>query len=195
MAMHIPSQFYYSASQSSVCHSRTPTGNLAIKELIAGQPCWVLPTLPRIDKQKKLILADWTASNWSHKKINDVKTRLGELIEQGFDIYIWQAGQVIPMRTDLLARSELYTMSMASVDEVTQAAMAQHKLTYDEIQVIDDYWLNHLVNDTEALAPRVLRISEISVLKPEAMDKLVVMLNKATPELSAIINDIYSVFA
>ena len=192
--MNIPSQFYYSAAQSSVNYSRTPTGTLVIKELIAGNPCWVAPTLQRDVKRKKLILADWTASTWTPEKIEQVKKTLGEYIDQGFSVYL--EGDATPLdkeQLDCLDNVALRKMiSRISPQDVTQAAVIHNGMTQDEVQVIDDYWLRHMINDNKELGPRVLWLSELPDLSQEEMDKLVVILKTSTPAVSTIYHDEFS---
>ena len=66
--MKYPSELHYFESQSKEVFSRTPNGMLHIDKLIEGKPCWLSPALPRIEKPKSLVLADWTAAYWSPKK-------------------------------------------------------------------------------------------------------------------------------
>jgi len=197
--MFIPSQFYYSETQSSVTYSRTPTGSLNIKELLAGRPCWVAPALSREKKQKKLILADWTASNWSVEKRNNTLKALGDLIDQGFSIYIWNNDSVLPLDKQQLEMMGNYmsvsgqtlreSITLNSAQEIAQAAVVQQKLTQDQVQVIDDYWLKHLLSGKDELEPRVLRMSEMPDMSPETVDKLADVLKCSTPKLSTIIHD------
>jgi hypothetical protein len=185
------SKFYYSETQSSIQYTRTPTGALALNELIAGKACWMPATLPRVHKKKTLILADWTARNWTPEKREAVIQALGELMDQGFSVGIWRDGHVSSMtqlsiRTDLEALRDLRPVSAHTVCEV---AVKENELTLDQIQVIDDYWLNYILSETEVLSPRVFRTSELSHLGPQAVDDLVQILKTAKPALTKIIDD------
>jgi hypothetical protein len=186
------SQFYYSETQSSVNYSTRPSGKLDFHKLMAGEKeFWISPTLLREKKQKKLVLADWTASAWSEEKLARVKKEMGTLIEQGFSIYIWRNGEVVPLDKYHLSTLEerLSEMTMAFTEDVAHAAVTQNKLTYDQVQVIDDYWLNYILSDHDELQPRVLRTSELPVLTQKMADNLISILNSSTPTLEKIVHD------
>ena len=160
-------QFYYSETQSSVKYISTQTGSLALNRLINAEPkFWIAPTLPSILKKKSLVLADWTACGWSDEKIEMVKRNLGILMDQGFSIYIWQDGAVISVdkvNVSTLDNQDIrQAMSLAYTQDITKAAVTQNKLTHNEVQVLDDYWLNYVLSDEMEPGERVLRTSDIS---------------------------------
>lgn len=158
-------QFYYDETQSTVLHTRTPTGNLDVKELIEGRPCWISPVQPRLEKKKTLILADWTATHWSDKKITEVQQALRALIEQGFTLYFWDKDRLKPLTgaqldslTDKVFRKKI---TLAHVKDITRAAVEQNKLAADQVQVLDYYWVNELLSEKEGLGARVIKSSEL----------------------------------
>jgi Fe-S cluster assembly iron-binding protein IscA len=186
------SRFYYSETQSTTQHTKRPSGMLDVNKLMSGeQACWISPTLLREQKQKKLILADWTASAWSQEKLAHVKNAMKTLVDEGFSIYIWQNGEVIPLDKYHLSTLEerFESMTMAFTEDIANAAVTQHKLTYDQVQVIDDYWLNYILNDHDVLEPRVLRTSELPELTPRMAKNLVCILSASTPRLEKIVDD------
>jgi hypothetical protein len=130
--------FYYTPEQSSVKYSQNPTGLLDINKLIEGnQKCWISPILPRVAKKKSLVLADWTADSWSPEKIKQVQQSLYDLMREGFSIYLWQDGNVIPMQINqlsLLNRIDIRSsMTLAHNQDIIQASLAQNKLTYTRV--------------------------------------------------------------
>jgi uncharacterized protein YjbI with pentapeptide repeats len=187
------SQFYYSQTQSGANYSTMPSGKLDVNKLIAGKKAfWVSPILLREQKQKKLVLADWTASAWSDDKRERVKRAMIDLMDQRFSIYIWRDGTVIPLsKSDLSTwdHNTLKTMTMAFNEDIAHAAVTQNKLALDEIQVIDDYWLHYILSDYDILAPRVLRTSELPELTPQMAENLVNISKLSTPKLEKIIHD------
>ena len=193
-------KFYFTETQSSINYSRTPTGALEIRELIAGNACWIPATLPRVEKQKTLVLADWTAKNWAPEKIEQVIQSLSKLMDQGFSICIWHHGHVSPMNKKDLTKLNRFdvrkNMTLVSSNTVSDVAVKENKLTVDQVQVIDDYWLNYILSDKEEPEPRVLRTSEISALKAliqEEMKDLAKILRSVKPELTKIIHDVFPV--
>jgi len=181
--------FYYSEAQSSIHYSRTPTGALEIKELIAGNACWIPATLPRIKKQKTLVLADWTAQTWSPHKIGRVIKSLGDLIDQGFSMCMWRDGHVSSItKQDLSKLRSLEVrkeMTLAASDTVRDVAVKENKLTVDQVHVIDNDGLNYILSDREEPEPRVLRTSEIPNLTSQEMNTLVNILKTVRPALHA----------
>ena len=125
--MRYTHQFYYKQTQSTIHYTRTPTGSLAINALVEGKPCWVAPTSPSVEEPKSLILADWTASDWSLEKTLSVQYKLTELMNEGWAIYLWQNGSVNLMNKQSL--SSLHdsnirqAMTLASSQEIIKAAV------------------------------------------------------------------------
>ncbi|NBR07848.1 MAG: hypothetical protein EBT92_19085, partial [Planctomycetes bacterium] len=178
--MRYPDEFYFSEAQGQEIYTRTPTGNLSVEKLIESKPCWRAPALARIEKPKSLILADWTAAYWSSEKIDGVKKILAELLAQGFSIYIWQNSQVTAMNPELLPTLlGKFDKRITPGQEIIKAAVMQNKLTSDQIQLIDDYWIDHLLSGP---GPRILRTSELKNLSPDALALLIQISNAARPK-------------
>ncbi|MDF1827455.1 MAG: hypothetical protein P1U39_04170 [Legionellaceae bacterium] len=194
--MNVPDGFYYRETQSSIEYRRTPTGALEIKELIAGNACWIPATLPRIQKPKSLVLADWTAKTWSHDKIERVIKSLAYLMNQGFSLYLWRDGHVFSMtRQDLSKLSSphvRYEMRLAAADVVRDVAVKEQKLSFDQVHVMDDYWLDCILSNNDVPGPRVLRVSDATKLSDEALDDVIEVLTKATPPLTLMLHDEFS---
>lgn len=91
-----PNAFYYTPAQGRLQFTQTPTGILDVNQLIIGKAPWVAPNPCEI-KKKKIILADWTAGNWSANKIIAVQTALMKLIAEGFSLYVEQSGLINPL--------------------------------------------------------------------------------------------------
>jgi hypothetical protein len=196
MATKIPSNFKYKLRSGQKEYRRDPPGAIDVSAMIANKPYWVSPTPKCIDKQKTLVLADWTASTWPEEKMEQVRTALGELIDQEFTIYRWSNGLLTPLdKTHLSSNSfheDCKAMTLASEEEITKTAVTQNKLTRDEVQVVDDYWLNHLLSGKEEPEPRIVRTSQLPDLTREQTTTLVKVLNSSRPKLEKIIHDTFS---
>lgn len=206
-----PKEFYYSELQSSVSYGDTPTGSLDVGRLIRGQPCWVVTSMPREPKPKKLILADWSASSWSVENIFKIGTELARLMREGFLIYIWQDGRVIPLTAEglpfLVSESLRHGITPAYPEDIIETAVRQQKLARDQIYILDDYGLSHLLHP-EGGAPlqqRSLVLSALEYINSSKMTEdarliqeqkriglLVEIMSKATPPLRFIIHDEFS---
>jgi len=180
-----------------VKYSQVPQGTPDIQRIIASNPkFWIAPTLPIILKQKSLVLADWTASCWLPEKIEMVKKKLGKLIDERFLIYMWQDGRVVPMDKHHLStldnRDIRKAMTLAYTLDITKVAVAQNKLTHDEVQVLDDYWLNFVLSADDEPGERIIRTSELSGLSDQEVKSLIKILNTSTPKPTKIIHDEFS---
>ena len=128
-----------------------------------------------------------------------VKKKLGKLIDEGFLIYMWQDGRVVPMDKHHLStldnRDIRKAMTLAYTLDITKVAVAQNKLTHDEVQVLDDYWLNFVLSAEDEPGERIIRTSELSGLSDQEVKSLIKILNTSTPKPTKIIHDEFSVSA
>ena len=82
-----------------------PPGSLHVGQLAKRRPHWKVPCALS-EQPKSLILADWTASAWSEKKIKAVITKMEQLLADGFTLYLWQGDQAIPLTAKSLKSLE-----------------------------------------------------------------------------------------
>jgi AAA domain (dynein-related subfamily) len=91
-------------------------------------------------------------------------------------------------------------LSITPAEDIRLAVShSKQGIPFEQIQILDDYWLNHLMSDAETPGPRVLRISEVpeldmktpklAELAAENLDALVKLIKSATPKLEKIILD------
>ena len=200
LEMNIPDCFIYRLVSAQKEYRRDPPGNPDVLAMIEGKPCWVSPMPKRLDKKKTLVFADWTASAWSLEKSNQVRCSLIELMKQGFVIYRWDEGKVTLLDSSHLLSKNFSVvckkMTLASAQNITQAAVNQNKtLSIDEVQLLDYYWINHLISGEKEPGPRVLRTSELMHLMAnvsnEKLDDLIELLLSSSPKLEKIIHDTF----
>lgn len=151
--MHKPymdALMYYETTSASA-YTVKPQGALNVLRLTQGkQDCWPKLTPAGVFKKKDLILADWWAESWDHLMLARVKGLLTDLLEEGFNIYLWQGSDLIrfdnPMSlgvtktlkyrigqgTDTLRKK----ISPEHKDVIFKRAMEQHKLPHDRLFVI-----------------------------------------------------------
>jgi hypothetical protein len=187
--MIFPIEFYVNEAQSRVEYTRTFTGNLDVNRVISGEPCWVMPLLPLVQKPKKLVLADWTAAYWSRDKITAVRGALNTLLERGFSLYIWQSGQVEPLTKDnfdaYLELEYRRKITPAHAEDVLLATIEQHPISRAQLHVVDDYWLQNLLNQ-DFTAPRSI-VSDIFLDTIENNVAKMRVLKQAMPPLSLVV--------
>lgn len=190
--MTIPALFYKHKTTSTVNHTYTPTGVLDVNHIIHNKKPWVLPTMNTLEP-KKLVLADWTALNWSTEKKALVQASLTQLIDQGFSLFVSQDELIKPLsKNDLSSLQEasvLKSIHPAFPEVLINRTIVQHQLTRDEIFILDDYWLNHLLSEDSAPASRSVHLSDVAKLRDKRPEELVTILKHAAEPLTHIIFD------
>lgn len=157
--MKYPDCFYYEETQSAQKFQSRATGYPEVSRMIKGEHnCWRSPYLFKERFPKKLILADWNATNWLPGNIFSIKKALEKLIDHGFDLYLWQSGLLHRVKTQDLWYLEVSEIRSAITppddwNDVSQAATEQHRLASDKIHILDNEWVNYLLSDDESSKP------------------------------------------
>ena len=87
--MPYPEKFYYNQKQSEPLYGSSEPGTLDVNRMLHGLPPFKKPILASQRQPKTLVLADWTAANWSTEKIEKVIQAVTTGIEDGFSIYVY----------------------------------------------------------------------------------------------------------
>ena len=199
-------ELYFLDKHEASQYSQKPPGHLKVDRLIRDQASWKKSGLSSARKQKSLILADWTAAQWSTEKIEDVKKLLSKLLDDGFPIFLWHDDQVEELTKNSLNSFNKTLCSKIKPNYpnvITDAAVKnkQHRLTKNQIHILDDYWINLLLSDIGELPIRLsdieeLPIRELSIEKlrkyPHGRKLVLSILQQATPPLSSIVHEEYS---
>jgi hypothetical protein len=156
---------------------------------------WRGPT--QILKKKTLILADWRAPSWSLKKIATVREAASQWIQDGFTVYLWQNGHLEPLKKEslyLLTDDDVRkAMTPAFENDIKQIASIEHRLSHDQIEVIDDHHLDSLLDPKQPIdRPRQLRLSEANCLDEKLQIGLLDIVRKLNLPLLNFVNDCYS---
>lgn len=187
MARH--SFLFYSDKNEASQYSHTPPGHLKVVRMLQGKTPWKKYSLSSEQKQKTLILADWTASQWTKRKKSEAFALLNDLLAEGFSIYLWQEG-----RLDSLSLEKLFVLEALVVREqitpefyqvIFDAAFEQHRLSQHQIQILDDYWLNVLLNPEGAVTSRSLSMGAL-LKREDEMDKILSIVEQSMPPLEVI---------
>lgn len=159
--MLYPQYFYYSEKNSAAEYSRVPQHMLNVGRMIQHKPAWKKISSSVTPKPKSLILADWSAENWDLARIRKVQSKLAELIQNGFTVYLWQNGQLVLCDWVRMLEREFVRQRMTPAyhEELVAAAARQFKLTFDKTHVIDDYQLVLLFGQSPD-APRCIDLAD-----------------------------------
>ena len=188
---------YYQDTQNKAVYTYIPEGQPDIDKLIRGQaPFKRLSQLSQTNcnKQKSLIIADWSAVSWDTSMKAAVKKLVEQLIGDGFPVYIWQDGRVIPLTPEMFVEGKESIYSLMTPDSheyIRQVAAEDHRLTSDQILVLDDYWLENLLVNMETLSIRGLSINKLWDAQNKNRNYLQVLsaLRNVSPPLAEIIHD------
>lgn len=192
--MPLPQPFYYTQAQNKPHFVSTDTGNPSINRLIQGKSdYWISASQSKIKKQKKMILADWTARSWPYNKTKHIQTKISALMKEGFEFYLWQKGYVTLLTQSSLScliDHEIRSQMMPKhIDDVVLNAITQHSFTQDEVLVIDDYWMEQILHGKEEPQPRHISLHTFSKLNPEEKTSILNLIQHAKPALSLLILD------
>jgi len=148
--MPYPEHFYYNHEQSGMGYSNVPRGAPNILRMIQGKECWPTGVLHE-RKKKSLLFADWTVAHWTHEKKKEVAKHLNRLLQDGFDLFIWQDG-VLHKVFELLLQNFVNCasiqaeMRLVSTEELLDIAYRQHQLNSSAIHILDDFAIQQLIN-------------------------------------------------
>ncbi|MFA5960658.1 MAG: hypothetical protein WC785_09070, partial [Tatlockia sp.] len=140
---HRPSNFYYAAKKNGSQYSNDAIGALSVERLVQGKPCFKTSAPTIVWKKKTIVLADWTASQWSDEKIRNAGFWLNQIKSMGHPVYIWQQGELVPFNGTLSPQLR-EKITPATHKEISLVAR-EKKITQDQLMIMDDYALHSLI--------------------------------------------------
>jgi len=149
--MIFPKRLYYLDKQEAEIYSHRPGGRLNINRLIKNLAPWKKDYLQPALKNKKLIIADWTLLFSDTEKEAEKKALFRKLQENGFELYLWQAGEVKKMPSHpflYFSQEEKKKITDEPVEAIKKVAMAEHHLAYDQVHVLTPQETNSLIEET-----------------------------------------------
>ncbi|STX50350.1 AAA domain (dynein-related subfamily) [Legionella busanensis] len=188
------SQFYYLDKREGFSYSRRPQGRLNVNRLVRNKGAWKKSNFSYHMKQKVLVIADWTLVGLSDRETDILLIRLGQLIKDGFPLYLWQDGKVIQLTLETLSnlrnKNVREKITPTWPDKVSQAAIEQHRLTKSQVHILDDYWINNVLNGS-INENRKLSLRSFFAMK-QKWPTLLPFIQKAEPPFKEFIIDILS---
>ena len=194
--MNIPACFEYNKKSSQKHYSSEPQGVFDVAAFVANKPRYWVSYLPSsVTAKKSLVLSDWTMKGWSYKKEIQVIVVLRQLIDQGFTVYLATPDEIMRLEYASLTEVDWREDGLGnpmSDQSVINATMQQHNLAVDEVQLIDNYWLNYLLSGQDVPGPQVLKVSELPELGPAEMQRISEEFNGNPPKFKQIVQDSFS---
>ncbi len=153
--MATPRAFYYYEIQGDA-YSDQATGEFVVDRFLKKPGCLAPTQKKAVSRKKKtLLLTDWTAQKLDVAKCGVIIETLSKLLQQGFQILVWQGNEFNPLTSEdinLLYLNEIRnSIIYATEDELIAKAISQLKTTKDKIQLLDNQWLT-LLRDEKLLA-------------------------------------------
>ena len=197
MTINIPLEFYHLSTQDHIRYINTMTGGAYnVFRAMLFLPAWALPFSRQL-KPRKLILSDYAAMDWSVDKIKALQEALAQLMDLGFEIYIEEYKKTKPLlKEDLpeLSRDRLRRrMNPCFPQELIDTAVKQHRLSADELFVLDHDWIKVLLDELPINSPKELSLSEFYHLNSENREKLIKVLQEGSPKVETIHQDEFPV--
>ncbi|WP_419418832.1 AAA family ATPase [Legionella sp. D16C41] len=193
--MSYPGVFNFLDKREAITYSHQPTGNLVVSRLLKNQPAWQKISLAQGLKQKSLLLTDWTLGHLKGEKLLAVQQVLMKLLKDGFNLYLWQDGEVKKLTQENLScldnQAIRNRVTPVFPEQAIEAAVKAHRLVHDQIHILDDYWVNLLLNPNQT--DRQLSTSDV-IASTHMASKIVDLVEQTKPGLKTIIHDQFSEF-
>ncbi|CEK10855.1 AAA family ATPase [Legionella hackeliae] len=189
--MSYSSNFYYSSKRLKTTFSYNPVGYPDINKLIKGEPYWRLTQFLDEPKKKTLLIADWASTTWSPSKTAEVTSKISELLENEFEIYILQENNFVPLtkyNLSLLNKVKTHRITPGQVlDRAIEQKIGQEQTVY----ILDDYQIDCLLDSKTLDKPRQLSSKQLATLNGH-FQEAIPLLFEATPPIGHFEHNEYS---
>ncbi|MBL0317944.1 MAG: hypothetical protein IPP74_01345 [Alphaproteobacteria bacterium] len=144
--------FYYNQAIEGKLYSRLAPGDIDVGRIFKRKPYYRKDAGGFIQKPKTLIFADWTFNYWNDwERLHAVKV-MEEWLDQGGKILAWFGsgstdGPLGHLTKEWLAKNRHTKwdteLIYLSPEIMRKKACEQYKIAYDELHVLDYYWLKN----------------------------------------------------
>ncbi|MCF6765038.1 hypothetical protein L3V82_04560 [Thiotrichales bacterium 19S3-7] len=174
--------FYFSQEQSTQAFKDSPPGNISFNRLVQGKRnYWVDPYSEMTKAKKTLILTDSLA--YLAKDINKLKLKLAQLVDDGFNLYIWHENAMKLLNLEMINRIDqqfLEGISFVDNDDVVNHAFKYKKIPKDQLHILDSVECQRLLEDN-------YQISNYPLYSSALLDSSIV--SDYSPKKYIVIND------
>lgn len=157
---------------------------------------WITQNPSPVPKPKILLLADWSAPNWSERKTMDVITRLTQVLEDGFRLYVWQNGHLesLTKETIFYLQNPAFRWNITPISQQQVIDTAVQQITRvgpKQLHVVDHYWMNYFLDGggSAVSATYVVRYSDLPDPSTDALSVVLKLLENNIPKVSQFIYD------
>lgn len=197
--MPYPNEFYYKHTESGLSYTDKQTGYIDVNRLVRHLKYWINPVTDELKpKPKRLIFAAWTFDGWSKKKINAVDGILNQLRAEGFLIDFWVKDTLFswPQEVTNPLKEWVENVWPAYPDDIINKASQNNKhLSADNVFILDDYWVDYLLQSESPPVERRLAVSSLIAQPYDQIQTILNIMKAAKPALKIILNDTFSTAA
>lgn len=200
--MPYPDYFYYELTQSGKHHQVGVTGCPDIQRCLNGHSdFWECASPPATLAKKTIILGpDWSIFRWSDKKKSAFKREVKALIEAGFEVYLWQQDHLKLLTKDLIKDiEEIFDinnwhlmMNLPESPETIAHLASLHKISAQQMLVLDHCRINQLLNHDESPCHPILRLQYLAAFFSEHVETIIRWTQALHTEPIQWLPDIYS---
>lgn len=128
---------------ASHAFTSSPTGAIDIGRIIEQKPdYYIKPTADTRTVSKTLIFADWSTYAYTQNQREITKTILQRLLDEKFEIYIWQHYEFKLVKN--INELFKYEVTLSNQEEIKRHAVRQLKKTSDEFHIFDFEEMRHI---------------------------------------------------
>jgi hypothetical protein len=195
--MLYPEELYYAQTKTGARYTTTPTANPDFDKAIRNEAACFIDISTSIEKKpKKIIFSDWTYSNLDLPKKAALRPCFDALISHGFELYFWYSGELVQYTKDNWDKLKVSYSPLEDPKKIRASVIKQKKqCTEDNIFLLDDYWLERLLNPHNLQIKRKLRLKNLTSLGNADIQRRLAIINKFRPKLEEILVDEFSVKA
>ena len=192
--MNIPEILYYKKQTANVEYTHVKTNELDVGRFIQGKPFWRKSVSSHKRLCKKIIITDWTASDWLPTKIETVCETINTLKTQGFDVYVWQGKhkEIIPINDPELFffnSSIRRKIQPFNPSELLRIGSDKLNTPTDQIHLLDDYWMNELLGSNLESPKRQISLHSFNQLNKSAQEEILSYLKMQMPPVTILVDD------
>lgn len=187
-------ELFYKNSEQGISYQSQPSHAPDLDRFLQNRPdFWISPHPGQIKTPKTLILTDWRLLVQTEEELAPLIAALQECLSLGFEIYLPQKGQLIPLSSENLNDlKSLFQLESITQDKETLIQLAaQQGIAQDELHWLDDNAVNYLLAGEiplkRALSHRLLK------RLAAAEDKAIIWraLQSETPPYELILDDCF----
>ncbi len=142
----------YTEKSTAPCYTSSQTGQINFSRLVHGySDYWESPSSTIVHKKKTLILADWSAADWSDEEEQAFFLLFSYLLQQEFVVYVWQKNGLVKLHTASMVLDKSLQSNIVPEFKcnILAGVMQDYNLTPHQVMILYRYQLMRLLGCPE----------------------------------------------